>query len=460
MKDISPKKYVETRARKLPIYKCFVNDDWEESQMAHVVVMRKHVNNNVTVGTYLVDLLCLGIKDTSFFVNEPELRIMELIGNMPLTFIEIDYGLAHNIVFAGRDFALDYDIEPVKEFKLTQFILEEDNDDIPLIDVHVGDEDGTPYLSLMPGQRIKYKHVYDKLVKHLGAGNFGYTTGEEELDDDEEEEEEMEFSNKLDDYEIGSINTYTVGFLDNEELLQMRKVEARNINEIGCLKAELYIRMLRVLKEDLFVGGEMGEREDIKLIDEAQMYPEWVDEDMGNEMIEMMKEEIELESKKKIKKENTEKWLISRYDKYKNNPLVLSRWYENAVALEMKQLQAMLKPTIKKLALQYPLLKLTLALCTSFLGEPDPSTTYILKAADIQSAFPMVKTFSLLDITTFWMAKIANALLVNDVETIVYYYEMMGEVPVLSSLLLSLQFKLTGMFIGIFEEYEKTHQLN
>ncbi|WP_153800722.1 hypothetical protein [Foetidibacter luteolus] len=64
---LSPKKYIETKARSLPIYRCYATQDWEATKMASVVVMRRHVNGNVTVGFYLVDLMCLGIKDTFFF---------------------------------------------------------------------------------------------------------------------------------------------------------------------------------------------------------------------------------------------------------------------------------------------------------------------------------------------------------------------------------------------------------
>src|SRR5438309_465578 len=69
---LSPKKYIQTRARTLPIYKCFVNKDWRAIDIANVFVMRQHVNGHITAGVYLVDLLCLGIKDTFFFFNEEE----------------------------------------------------------------------------------------------------------------------------------------------------------------------------------------------------------------------------------------------------------------------------------------------------------------------------------------------------------------------------------------------------
>ena len=56
---------IRTRARSLPIDRCFVSSDWEESKSANVIVTRKHVNGNITYGIYLVDLLLLGVQACS-----------------------------------------------------------------------------------------------------------------------------------------------------------------------------------------------------------------------------------------------------------------------------------------------------------------------------------------------------------------------------------------------------------
>ncbi|MGZ3951663.1 MAG: hypothetical protein ACXVBZ_09715, partial [Flavisolibacter sp.] len=87
---LSPRKYIETKARSLPVYKCWVNPEWKEAGMANVIVARQHVNQNLTVGIYLVDLMCLGIKDTLYYFNEPAESVVETLGVDEL-FIEIEY---------------------------------------------------------------------------------------------------------------------------------------------------------------------------------------------------------------------------------------------------------------------------------------------------------------------------------------------------------------------------------
>jgi len=142
---------IRTRARNLPVYKCYVNKNWKEAQLASVLITRKHTNGNVTMGNYLVDLKLRGIKDCTYKFNESPVQTEDLIKRYPDLYDECDYNLAHNIIHAGLEFAGDYGFDPHKDFKTAQFILEEDTDDIPLMEIPLGD-DGIPVLELHPGE--------------------------------------------------------------------------------------------------------------------------------------------------------------------------------------------------------------------------------------------------------------------------------------------------------------------
>ena len=88
----SPGKAIRTRARNLPFGKCYVNSDWKTGHLANVIVTRLHVNGNVTAGMYLVDLLCLGVKESWYLFNESKHRVLEFLNKDDgHTFIEIDY---------------------------------------------------------------------------------------------------------------------------------------------------------------------------------------------------------------------------------------------------------------------------------------------------------------------------------------------------------------------------------
>lgn len=135
---LSPKAYLKNRARSLPIYKCWINEEWEDEMMAHIFLVRKHSNGNLTFGTFLVDLVEAGLKDCFAGVNETEAHVMGILKDYRDDFIEIDYNVAHNIVYGGLEFAVEQGRRVCREFEWAQYVLEEDTDDIPLINLPFG----------------------------------------------------------------------------------------------------------------------------------------------------------------------------------------------------------------------------------------------------------------------------------------------------------------------------------
>ena len=153
---------IRTRARNLPIHKCYVNKDWEESQIATILITRKHTNGNITMGNFLVDLKLPGVKDCTYRFNESPLRLDEILERDADMLEECDYALVHNIIYAGLEFAEDYGFAPHKYFKTAQFILEEDTDDIPMMEIPLG-EDGIPVLEVPYGEsRQREMAILDK----------------------------------------------------------------------------------------------------------------------------------------------------------------------------------------------------------------------------------------------------------------------------------------------------------
>jgi hypothetical protein len=185
MQNISPRQYFETRLRKLPVYKCFVNADWQKEKMASVMVLRKHVNGHVSGSNFLVDLLCLGVKDATWFFNTDENELIEMTQNTDVPIMETSYELAHNIVYAGLEFAEEYYIKPHPEFAIAKYVLEEDDDAIELMEIETG-EDGMPHLvESFFGQ---YAEAHKMLKKYAGEGNYKVSLAifDEEEDKDPE----------------------------------------------------------------------------------------------------------------------------------------------------------------------------------------------------------------------------------------------------------------------------------
>ncbi len=201
-KPLTPENYIRTRARLLPLGPCFINQEWENSGMAFIIVSRKHINGNLTFGIFQVDLHCLGVKEALWVFNEHPLELEDikkkqeemLGGEDPL--IPVDYVVAHNVIYGSIEFAEEFGFRPCKEFSLTRFILEEDDEKVELMDIEFG-VDGKPAIYF--GHESHPKNIIAQLVKNPGPGNFvivypedGEPGDESEafFDDEEEDDEE------------------------------------------------------------------------------------------------------------------------------------------------------------------------------------------------------------------------------------------------------------------------------
>lgn len=193
--SLSPEKYIKSRARTLKIDRCLVNANWESGKIAHVIIIRKHTNGNFTYAGYLVDLLCLGVKDTFYGFNQEQEQLDDLLHLhiREMEMIEVEYHLAHNIIFAGNDLAVEFHIPQHPDFiSITSFLLEEDDENIPIIEIHTGDENGLPHLVVHPDNRQAL--ALARLQEYAGEGGYRYTVMEENYlpADDNDPEDEWE----------------------------------------------------------------------------------------------------------------------------------------------------------------------------------------------------------------------------------------------------------------------------
>jgi hypothetical protein len=128
----------------------------------------------------MVDLMCMGVKDSTYKYNMPEEVLPALHENAEknnMKLVEIPYELAHNIIYAAVEYAAEYGFEPVHEFtSVTQYLLEEDNDEkIPIIDIRCGGRDGKPlYINTGFDSPAKEQLTLKQLEKTAGPGNYHY----------------------------------------------------------------------------------------------------------------------------------------------------------------------------------------------------------------------------------------------------------------------------------------------
>lgn len=176
--QLSPEKYIRLKARSLPVAKCLITKGWEDHGLLHVVVARQHAGGTYTVGIYLVDTYCLGVKDSFYQFNMTPYDFNSLVDDLLFSScIEATYEEAHNIVYGAIAYAEDLGVKPDKSFDLMQYMLEEDTDDIPLIEYEFG-KDGTPCLA------VNSKLEASKYTPILDASGIDYEVVVSDDDDD------------------------------------------------------------------------------------------------------------------------------------------------------------------------------------------------------------------------------------------------------------------------------------
>jgi hypothetical protein len=228
---LSPEKYIRTKARQLPIDKCYINEGWDECGECTIIVCRKHSNNNLTFGIYLVDIFCLGLKDSLYHFNISAVEFDDLMNTLSEQgdFLEIEYPLAHNIIYGAIEFASDYEFNPHKSFQLTQHILEEDTDDIELIEIPFGIDDQPAVVTTDDDPQT---HIIKKLTKTAGEGNFLILNADLSVIDEDCEIDE--YSEEL----LGDYSDYSI-----DELINGLQTHKDNLTKTLGLICELYIRM-------------------------------------------------------------------------------------------------------------------------------------------------------------------------------------------------------------------------
>lgn len=156
--------------RNLPLDKCFISTNWEEQGLITLVVTRKHINGHFSCGLFLVDMFCLGLKETIFLFNEYE-RYFDFIRILTEEegIKECTYTLAHNIIYGAIAYAEDLGFKPAENFNTSQYILEEDDDGVELMNIEFG-LSGKPAISL---ENEKHpKKIIAMLEKNVGPEGF------------------------------------------------------------------------------------------------------------------------------------------------------------------------------------------------------------------------------------------------------------------------------------------------
>jgi hypothetical protein len=183
-RPLSPESYIRKQANQLPIYKVLITRVWREAGEANVVVARQHKTGNITSCYFLVDLHCMGVKDTTFQFNT---SLREFSADLERFMAgganhEIPYPQAHAIIYGAVAFARSLGLQPHPDFRISRGILAPDDADMEPYQVAFGHH-GRPVLHVMPGEKLS--HVIATLDRTVGPDNYDILGSFDEDDDDD-----------------------------------------------------------------------------------------------------------------------------------------------------------------------------------------------------------------------------------------------------------------------------------
>ncbi len=184
----SPRAIVR-KARQFPIMECVINSGWDSEAgdgLTRIVLSRQQPNGGIVFGAYMIDMFCLGLKNTFCNADFTSAQLREategvMSGAEP---IECPVELAHQIIYQAIDYAAKFGFKPQKDFKWSQYVLERRGKLPESYNLTFG-KDGKPFFIAGPYDNVDA--IIAKLRHHVGEGNYHYMLpiGDDLLEDDD-----------------------------------------------------------------------------------------------------------------------------------------------------------------------------------------------------------------------------------------------------------------------------------
>ncbi len=269
---LSPENYIRQNARKLPIHECWVNRDWEKSGTSSICVSRIHANGNVTFAMYLVDLYCMGVKESLYNFNESidvfNKHLLKINENIEM--IKIDYVLAHNIIYAAIEYADELGFKPHHSYTaITQYLLEEDTEDVELMDISCGCNGKPMFVKTEFMSNVESHRVIAQLNKSVGEGNYDLIIKTDnngyDYEQDSDEDEDYDLINELD-------------MLSSESRMQLFK--ELTCNGLDKVSDDDFLKLIRLTDSIFFM--DLCDEEDVSNLRDKWSFDAdvYIDEDL------------------------------------------------------------------------------------------------------------------------------------------------------------------------------------
>ncbi len=126
-KHIKPEKYIKDRGQSLLIKTCYLNTNWQETGKATILIVKHIPKTNYIIGSFQIDLHCLGIKQTSWGYGVTEKKVGEIYTRLSTgkTMAEAPYSLCSQIIREANQYANSIGLSTPANFTTSQYLIED-----------------------------------------------------------------------------------------------------------------------------------------------------------------------------------------------------------------------------------------------------------------------------------------------------------------------------------------------
>jgi hypothetical protein len=163
------------RARDYPLVECLISSDWQNDTpgLVEIIVTREQPDGMLCFGLYLVDKLCLGLKNTFARANSTPAHYQQEVQNIfrSRPYKKCPAELAHQMIYEAIDYAAQFGFAPQKDFDLSELMLEPRGEFNSSYKIEFG-KDGKPFF--ISGPHDNATAIIKQLEMTAGPGNYDY----------------------------------------------------------------------------------------------------------------------------------------------------------------------------------------------------------------------------------------------------------------------------------------------
>jgi hypothetical protein len=156
-----------------PLHECLLSKEWQKE--VQTLVARRSPTGQIAIGTFLVDLGCLGVKSAfaSLFDTRREYQ-QKLRRKMTSRqkMIKADVNLVAKIVREAIAYADDLGFKPDPDYRDAMLVLGDADPDACDVPIPLGGKDGRPFFFAGPYDNVD--RIMAKLTRKLGPDGFHF----------------------------------------------------------------------------------------------------------------------------------------------------------------------------------------------------------------------------------------------------------------------------------------------